>query len=288
MEPIPDVRPPGAVVTATESKSAASWSAIIAGAFVAAAVSVVLFALGSGLGFALISPWNDRGIAITTFAATTAIWLIVIQWLSSAAGGYIAGRLRTRWIGTHPHEVFFRDTAHGFVTWALATVLVAAVLCFSLTSVIGAGLHAASSAGMGAAQRLAGAAMPSYAYGLDRLLRTDMASAAVHGSADPRTEVTDVIAQAAVSNNPVSDADRSYLANLVAVNTGVTADDAQRRVSDFIATANEAKAQAKATVDAGRKLAAKTAIYGALALAIGAFIASVSAAIGGRLRDEHP
>lgn len=288
MEPISDARPPGAAVTATESKSAASWSAIIAGAFVAGAVSVLLFALGSGLGFAIISPWNDRGVAITTFAATTAIWLIVIQWLSSAAGGYIAGRLRTRWVGTHPHEVFFRDTAHGFVTWAVSTVLVAAVLCFSLTSVIGAGVHAATAVSMGSAQRLAGAALPTYAYGLDRLLRTDSASGAAHGGSDPRTEVTDVIVQAAASDSTVSDADRSYLANLVAVNTGVSAEDAQRRVNDFIATANEAKDQAKATVDSGRKVAAKTAIYGALALAIGAFIASLSAALGGKLRDEHP
>ncbi|HTC51981.1 MAG TPA: hypothetical protein VK700_08610 [Steroidobacteraceae bacterium] len=287
MEPISDIRAPGAVVMA-ESKSAASWSAIIAGAFVATAVSVVLFALGSGLGFAMISPWNDQGIAITTFAATTAIWLIVIQWLSSAAGGYMAGRLRTRWIGTHPHEVFFRDTAHGFVTWAVSTVLVAAVLCFSLTSVIGAGMHAATAATMGSAQRLAGAALPSYAYGLDRLLRTDAGSAAAHGGPDPRTEVTDVIVQAAASNSAVSEADRGYLANLVAVNTGVSADDAQRRVNDFIAAADQARGQVKASVDSGRKMAAKTAIYGALALAVGAFIASLSAAMGGKLRDEHP
>jgi hypothetical protein len=281
MEPIVASAPVG------ESKSAASWSAIIAGAVVATAVSVVLFALGSGLGFAIISPWDDQGVAITTFAATTAIWLIVIQWLSAAAGGYIAGRLRTRWIGTHPHEVFFRDTAHGFVTWAVATVLVAAVLVFSLTSVIGAGLHAASAAATTSVQRLAGAATPSYAYGLDRLLRMDSAEAAAHSGPDPRAEVTDVIVQAVSSNNPVSDADRSYLAQLVAARTGVSAEDAQRRVNDFLATANAARTQVKASADAARKLAAKTAIYAALALAIGAFIASLTAAMGGKLRDEH-
>src|ERR1700722_16497406 len=123
--------PPRPTVTVrqaeTPSKSAASWSAIFAGALVAIAVSVVLFALGSGLGFAAVSPWRSEGVSATTFAITTAIWFIVVQWLSSAVGGYIAGRLRTRWIGTHAHEVFFRDTAHGFVTWALATVLVAAL-----------------------------------------------------------------------------------------------------------------------------------------------------------------
>ena len=97
------------------ARSAASWPAIIAGAFVAASISLVLFVLGSGLGFAEISPWPGHGATATTFAVTTAIWLIVMQWVSSAAGGYITGRLRTRWHGTHTHEVFFRDTAHGLL-----------------------------------------------------------------------------------------------------------------------------------------------------------------------------
>ena len=109
------------------AKSAVSWGSVIAGAFVAAASTVILVALGSGIGFASISPWPDRGASVTAFAVTTAIWLIVTQWVSAALGGYVAGRLRTRWMGTHPHEVFFRDTAHGFITWAVATILVVAV-----------------------------------------------------------------------------------------------------------------------------------------------------------------
>src|SRR5580692_7150199 len=116
--------------------SAASWAAIIAGAFVAASVSLVLFALGSGLGFASISPWPGHGVTAKAFAITTAIWLIVMQWVSSGFGGYITGRLRTRWIGTHTHEVFFRDTAHGLVTWAVATVLVAAAAAASVSAVV--------------------------------------------------------------------------------------------------------------------------------------------------------
>src|SRR5271154_6676358 len=122
--------------------SAASWPAIIAGAFVAASVSLVLFTLGSGLGFASISPWAGHGVSVKTFAVSTAIWLIVMQWVSSGFGGYITGRLRTRWVGTHVHEVFFRDTAHGLVTWAVATVLVAATLATSLVAGIEGGAHA--------------------------------------------------------------------------------------------------------------------------------------------------
>ena len=273
--------------------SAASWPAIIAGAFVAASVSLVLFALGSGLGFASISPWPGQGITATTFAVTTAIWLIVMQWVSSAFGGYITGRLRIRWPGIHTHEVFFRDTAHGLVTWAVATVLVAATLATSLSSAIGGGAHAVSGAASAAAQGVAAqgampsASSPASVYGVDKLFRG--AGPAVNGQAasDPRAEAGHIVANA-WSTGAVPDADRSYLAELVATRTGLSAGEARKRVDDFVASALDAETKAKANADAARKAAARAAIYTALSMLVGAFIASVSAALGGRLRDEHP
>jgi len=288
MEPVLDPRPLGAAALppAGVSKSAASWSAIIAGAFVAGAVSLVLLALGSGLGFAAASPWHERGMSITSFAITTAIWFIVIQWLSSGIGGYIAGRLRTRWIGTNPHEVFFRDTAHGLVTWAVATVVVAALV----VSAVGGGIRTAARVGAGGVHAAAASGMPSYAYGLDRLFRVSDVNAAVAqtNGTDPRLEVEHAITQAMSTNGALSDADRSYLVTLVAARTGVSSEEAQKRLNDFIGAANEAKGKLEAEADAARKAAAKAAIFAALAMAIGAFIASLSAALGGRLRDEHP
>jgi len=282
--------------------SAASWPAIIAGAFVAASVSLILFTLGSGLGFASISPWAGHGVSATTFAVSTAIWLIVMQWVSSGVGGYITGRLRTRWVGTHVHEVFFRDTAHGLVTWAVATVLVAATFATSLASLIGGGAHAASgmaeaavhgsmAGGQGALAGAPGAmtgppSSPAGAYGVDKLFRTADPAAAAQGPGDPRTEAIHIVANA-WSTGAVPDADRTYLAQLVANRTGSPPADAQRRVDDFIAAALDAETKAKADADAARKAAAKAAIYMALSMLVGAFIASVSAALGGRLRDEH-
>jgi hypothetical protein len=291
MEPVSDPRLGLGVMDqpGTPAKSTASWSAILAGAFVAVAVSLVLFALGSGLGFASISPWDGQGLSMTTFAVTTAIWLIVMQWLSSAAGGYIAGRLRSRWHGTHPHEVFFRETAHGFVTWAVATVVVAIVLASSVLSALSGGARVATNVAASAAQGSAGTATPSYVYGLDRLLRpADVSAAAAQSGPDVRPEVTHVIVQAVATNGAVSDADRTYLASLVAARTGVSSDEARTRVNEFIGTANQAKDSVKAGADAARKVAAKTAIFTALALAVGAFIACLTAALGGKLRDEHP
>jgi hypothetical protein len=281
------------------AKSAASWPSIIAGAFVAAATTVILVALGSGIGFASISPWPDRGASVTTFAMTTAIWLIVTQWVSAAIGGYIAGRLRTRWMGTHPHEVFFRDTAHGLITWAVATILVVAVGASSFKSAVGAAGHVAgagAAAAMAAGPVGAGSGMsgnsaqattnsPVSAYEIDRLFRTSNFGGAAL-LADARVETAHIAANA-FANGSISSADRTYLIEQVSARTGATQADAQARVDNFVAAVTDAQTKLKTEADSARKAAAEASIYLALSLLIGAFIASVSAALGGRIRDEH-
>lgn len=107
--------------------SALAWPAIWAGAAVAVAVSLVLLTLGSGFGLSAASPWPGVGASPTEFTVMAGIWLIVMQWLSSLLGGYVAGRMRTRWTSLHTDEVFFRDTVHGLLTWAVATIIVAGV-----------------------------------------------------------------------------------------------------------------------------------------------------------------
>jgi hypothetical protein len=270
----------------SQGRSAASWGAILAGAFVAASVSLILLALGTGLGFALVSPWQGHGVTAATFAATTAIWFIVMQWVSACLGGYIAGRFRTRWIGTHAHEVFFRDTAHGLVTWALATVVVAVVLANFASSLFGGGMHAAGTVAAGGLDGLAtSSASPAASYNIDKLFRTSGASSS--GTTDYRGEATRILANA-VSTGSVPPADRMYLATLIAQKTGISQEDAQKRVDDAAASSLEAQAKVKEAADEARKLTAEASIYTALSMLIGAFIASVSAALGGRLRDEHP
>jgi hypothetical protein len=294
VEQIIDPRPDSATIGLgpLPSKSAASWPAIFAGAFVAAAASLLLISLGSGIGFASVSPWPNRGISVTTFAMTTAIWLIVTQWISSGLGGYIAGRLRTRWIGTHAHEVFFRDTAHGLVTWAVATVLIAAVAAASVVSGVGAGARAASEGVSTMAQGLASSAQGAassvshaFAYDIDKLFRP-AGTAAVALSADQRTEAAQIIGNA-LTVGKMPDADRSYLADQIAARTGISQADAQSRVDNAVAAATDAQTKLKADADSARKAASEASIYLALSMLIGAFIASVSAALGGRLRDEH-
>lgn len=133
------------------SASAVNWGPIIAGAFAASTLTFVLMLVGSGLGLTMVSPWSNESASITTFAVSTAIWLVIVQWLSSGLGGYLTGRLRTKWVGIHTDETFFRDTAHGFMAWALATLLVVFLLGSVLSSAIGTGVQAASTVASGAA-----------------------------------------------------------------------------------------------------------------------------------------
>ena len=130
--------PPALGIVESEESyaSAISWGAVIGGAVAAGAITLLLVALGSGIGLSSVSPWSPANPSATTFTLLAAVWLIIVQWLSSATGGYLAGRLRTKWTGLHTDEVFFRDTAHGFLAWALASVLVAVVATSAISSAV--------------------------------------------------------------------------------------------------------------------------------------------------------
>lgn len=269
--------------------SAVSWPAIFAGAFVAAAASVVLVALGSGFGLAAVSPWPDSGASATTFTVMTAIWLIVVQWLASGLGGYLAGRLRTKWTNTHTHEVFFRDTAHGFVTWAVATIVVAGLLTSAVTSAVGGGVRAAATVAAGAAQGAAATASRATSgidpYNLDTLFRSARPDSTAT-TAESRAEASRILANGLASGD-IPTGDRTYLAELVAARSGVSQEEAQKRVDTAIAQAKAAEMKARQAADAARKAASQTSIFTALSMLVGAFIACIAAALGGQRRDLH-
>src|SRR6185503_13928484 len=144
-----------AVAGTEDANSAVSWAAVIAGALVAVAASLLLMLVGSGIGLSLVSPWSYANPTVTTFAVSSVIWLVVVQWLSSALGGYLAGRLRTRWTGVRSDEVNFRDSAHGLLTWALATVIVASLLTSAVSSIIGGVVNTAATVSSSGAQAMA-------------------------------------------------------------------------------------------------------------------------------------
>jgi len=266
------------------SLSAVSWGAVIAGGVASLAVTLVLLAFGIGVGFSVVSPWTDQGVSGTTFHVGAGIYLIVVAMLSSTVGGYIAGRLRNRWAGVHHDEVYFRDTAHGFMAWALATVVAAAMLGGAATHIT-AGATAGSVPAAAAASANS-AASPTDTY-VDTLLRNDAPTPAGGAATTPvttgngatRAELGRLMASGMRKGGDLSAADRTYAAKVVSARTGLSQPEAEKRVNDVIA-------QAKKAADDARKFAARMALWLAASMLAGALASVLAATEGGLLRDS--
>jgi hypothetical protein len=261
------------VETGEPSVAGVSWAAVTAGAIVSCALTFVLLAFGVGLGLSVVSPWAGAGVSATTFKIGTGLYLIVIAMLSSSIGGYLAGRLRTRWIGVRSDEVYFRDTAHGFIAWALASVLGVLLLASPAGSLISGG---ASGVTQGAAAMSRSGPMDGY---VDMLLRSDTPASQTAGNGnESRGEMLRLFTSSFRNGGELKPADRDYVSKVVAARTGLSQADADKRV-------NEVVTQAKADIDATRKATAQLAFWLTASLLLGAFCASLAATEGGGLRD---
>jgi hypothetical protein len=243
-----------------------------------AALTVLLVAFGAGLGFSAISPWNDSGLSAASFTTATGIYLVLVSIMASALGGYMAARLRSRFVGLHGNEVFFRDSAHGFIAWAFATVLTATALAAALTHI------ANGAAASGVATTGPQSANPQAVY-VDKLFRNANpgAPAAVTSqnapsNATPRAEVLRLWTASFARDKDLAPDDRAYVASLVAAQTGLSQDDARKRVDQVVT-------EAKSALDQARHGAAKLSFWLTAALLFGAFAASLTAVEGGMLRD---
>ncbi len=291
-----------------DAHSAVSWKAIFAGATGAIAVTMILIAFGIGVGFTVVSPWSGQGVSATTFTVAAGIYLFVVAMLSSTIGGYLAGRLRTQWRTVNEHERYFRDSAHGFLVWALATIITAGVLG-GVTSQIAGG---AASIATPAATAAAAQSSPSDIY-VDSLMRTHpsqgSASATPANSAAQatsptageqtaaplqggqisvpqrqnvgnRAEITRIIVPSMARGGSVSDADKKYLTGVVAARNGISQADAEARVNQVIT-------QAKQAADKARKATAMFGLWLAASMLAGALAAAFAAIEGGSLRNRE-
>jgi hypothetical protein len=251
-----------------------SWAAVLAGAVASLALTLVLISFGTGMGFSVVSPWGNSGVSATTFKIGTGLYFIVMAMISSAIGGYLAGRLRTKWVGVQTTEVHFRDTAHGFLAWAAASVLGTVLLASPASSLIGGTLSGATQAAANSAQ-----SSPMDAY-VDRLLRSDNPPSAQgqQNPSDARGEMVRLFTSSFHNGNDLNPADRTYVTKVVSTRTGLSQAEAEKRVNDVVT-------QVKADLDAARKAAMQIAIWLTLSLFIGAFSASLAATEGGGLRD---
>jgi hypothetical protein len=252
--------------------SEVSWAAIIAGGFAAAALCLILLALGSGLGLSSVSPWRNSGLSASAVTIGAVVWLIASQIIAFAIGGYITGRLRKRWATIYSDEVYFRDTAHGFLVWAVGLVITAAFLTSAANSMVGDVGRSPTLMGIGNAT--AGVVDP---YFIDMLLRSDHFSPY---RAEPymQAEVDRIFAHG-LEQKGLSDPDRIYLTRIVAERTGLPEADAQARVETVFSHVQQ-------NADVVRKTAAEFSLWLFVALLAGAFFASYCATIGGRERDH--
>ncbi len=281
---------PGATVVSRESSdnlsSGVSWGAILAGAAAASTLSFILLILGMGLGLSSVSPYEyNNGGAL---GAAAIGWIAFTQLAAAGIGGYLAGRLRVKWAGVQSDEVHFRDTAHGLLAWAVATLVTVAVLAGGVRAAIGGAIDTAGAAApaVTAGVAAAGAKDDGTNYFSDMVLRSPGGSPATEAE---RAEINRILL-ADLANGKINADDRNYMAQIIAKRTGLTQAEAEQRVDLIYAQAKQAaadvKAKAKAAADEARKAAAHSALWMFVALLLGAFVASLLATVGGRHRDH--
>ena len=295
------------ILTQAQSRGVPSWLELRE----VAALSLILLILGTGLELSSVSPWASYGVSATSFGVSTILWLSFTQVAASGMGGYLAGRLRTRWLAAPMDEVYFRDTAHGFLAWAIGSLATAALLTSVIGSIVSGGIHAGASMVGGVAATSVGAEIAKpisdsgpMGYFVDSLFRKDI-NAAANSSASYRTDIMPVDAMGSpiagylsevarifnfsLRTGPLPKDDIRHVGQLVALRTGLTQQDAEKRVTETYAQVQaklrDAETAAKDAADKGRKASAHAALWFFISLLIGAFVASFAATIGGRQRD---
>jgi uncharacterized membrane protein len=253
--------------------SGVSWGAVIGGAFVAAAFYLILLALGAGLGLSAVSPWSNVGASASIVGVMAIVWLLLIEVISAGLGGYLTGRLRTKWALVHTDEVYFRDTANGFLAWAVALVISVTLLASAAASMVGRAVPAVSTVGP------APATTDPIGYFVDTLFRSDRV-VLDDGDAIVQTEAGRILTNA-IRQDQMPASDQSYLARLIAARAGTSPSEADKRISDVLAEARQKE-------DTARKMTAHLLLWFFLSLLMGAFSASYAATIGGRQRDHVP
>lgn len=271
------------------TRSAVSWAAVIAGTVIGAALMGTLITGGAGLGLLMVSPWDTDGASGITIATGTVVWLLLTQIIAYGIAGYVTGRLRTKWTGPGSDEIYFRDTAHGFLVWALSFVVGMALFGSMVMSAVSGTAKVGTQAVSEVAGQVAGSENTSFSmdYFTDALLRPDEPGMGIR-SDDVRREVA-VILGRSVAQGEVSESDQAYLVSVVSRRAGISETEAQERLGQISEQAKKAadslEIKAREAADDARKAAATFSLWAFASLLLGAFVASFAATIGGRARD---
>lgn len=276
--------------------SGVSWGSIFAGAAGAFSLSMVLFILGIGLGLTTISPWRGSSLSPAGHGIAALLWLTVTQIIASIVGGYLAGRLRVKWVKVHDNEVFFRDTAHGFIAWSVATLGAALFFVMPVMILVNSGANVASEmlSNMGTKMQMQNSATQTglsplhLDYFVDSLFRADpkLKSRVVSNDNDNVTRILVID----LAKGELPSEDKSYIAQVVADRTGRSTAEEEQRVEtlfrNMVMTEQNIAQRAKEAAETARKATVRASLWTVIALLVGAFSASLAATYGGRLRDK--
>ncbi|MBX3530460.1 MAG: hypothetical protein KF849_07620 [Rhizobiaceae bacterium] len=264
---------------ADDGRSYVDWPAIFAGTVVASAISFLLVTFGSAVGLSLTSAYEGEGMSLTWFAVAAGLWLLWVQVSSFFAGGYLAGRLRKRHGDASEYESDLRDGAHGLVVWGLGLLLGAAI-----AFVAAGGAAATATSAVGTAATVAAEAVDPSALLVDRSLRG--APGAEPVDEGTRSAVGRILLSAATEDG-LDPADRDYLIAVVAERAGIPAEEAQTRVDQLVAQAQQLEADARAAADRARRIGVMAAFLAAAALLVSGVAAYWGATMGGNHRDKQ-
>ncbi len=275
------------------------WGPVLAGAIAAASISFLLLTFGSAVGLSLTSPWPNAGARLWVVALAVAWWVVAVQIGSFAAGGYLAGRMRSRWGESSTEEGQFRDSAHGFMVWAVGVLLGGLMLAWTAGAAVQTATQStavvAAEAASGATARAAETGLRPTDYAVDLLLRAEPSeatpTAAPSGASVPRDDgviraEANRIFAASIRNQGFSARDRDYLVRIVRDRTGLPEAEAQRRVDGAMMEARDLEIKARHQADKVRKAGVIAGLIAAVSLLIGCVVAYFAAGIGGRHRDE--
>lgn len=267
-----------------DDRSYVDWGAILAGAVLAAALSLILLTFGSAIGLGIASPLPGEGVSVFWFTVAAALWLLWVQVSSFMAGGYLAGRLRRRVGDGKPDEVDMRDGSHGLLVWATGTLVGAVMLVSGIMSaaqttaqVVGGAVETAASAAAGASDDVS-------AYLTDTLFRAEQ-QAGSQAALRARDEIGRIVTRA-VANGELAREDRDYVAGVVASQTGLEPEEVESRIDATIQQIEVWQEEALEAADTARRAGVMAAFLTAATLLVSAAAAYFAATIGGRHRDE--
>ena len=271
--------------TDSDARSYLDWPAVFAGAVVASAISLVLVTFGSAIGLSLTSPFDNAGMSAVGVAIALALWLVWVQVSSFMAGAYVTGRMRRRAFDASEHESDVRDGMHGLVMWGTGVLLGALFLALSAGGAAMTAATATGGAAQAAVEKMTDAAKGAnpFSQAVDTAFRTTRPDAG--NSLEARNDTIAIVARG-ITQGDIPEADRTYLAQVIAARTGVAEDEAKTRVDTMVTSAQHAAEEAKQQAERAKRFAVIAAFVTAASLAISAAAAFWAAGIGGRHRDE--